>query len=56
MTSHDCARGVVGIDTPDGYPAAWGTRVLGEPSAELLGRARVGWEHFTGSREEPTDA
>jgi hypothetical protein len=53
VTSESCARSVLSADTPDGYPAEWGTQGLGLPSADLLERARVGWEHFTG--EEPAD-
>ncbi|MER5482904.1 hypothetical protein ABT024_06770 [Streptomyces sp. NPDC002812] len=35
------------LDTPD-YPAA-GTATLHLPSADLLDRAAVGWEHFAAS-------
>ncbi|MFC9293466.1 hypothetical protein ACFTWH_04285 [Streptomyces sp. NPDC057011] len=47
------ARGVLCIDTPDDPWA--GPTVVSEPSAELLDRALVGWEHFIGSVEEPSD-
>lgn len=52
-TIHSRARGVLCIDTPD---APWaGLTAVSEPSAELLDRALVGWERFTGGVEEPSD-
>lgn len=53
LISSRCARSVLSIDTPDDVRA--GVRTLGEPSADLLDRARVGWEHFTASGEDPSD-
>ncbi|MGW0392469.1 hypothetical protein ACWDYJ_16545 [Streptomyces sp. NPDC003042] len=56
MTSrivHSCARNVLSIDTPDSV--RWGVLTVGEPSAELLDRALVGWEHFTGADRKPSD-
>ncbi|MEU6756709.1 hypothetical protein [Streptomyces sp. NPDC046685] len=56
MTSHivqSCARNVWGIDSPEAL--GLGTRAVGEPSAELLDRAMVGWERFTGADEEQPD-
>ncbi|EFL20155.1 predicted protein [Streptomyces sp. C] len=35
-------RNVLSLDTPDGA----GTAPLSLPSADLLARAQVGWEHF----------
>ncbi|MFE3581301.1 hypothetical protein [Streptomyces vinaceus] len=59
MTSppHGCPRHVLGIDTPDGYAHGRGpvTASVGRPSADLLDRALIGWERFTGSRREPGD-
>ncbi|MCX5381143.1 hypothetical protein [Streptomyces sp. NBC_00091] len=37
-------RGVLSLDVPDS-PGV-GLAALLEPSADLLDRARVGWEHF----------
>jgi hypothetical protein len=48
-----CAHGVRSIDTPDDTPS--GVRAVGEPSAELLDRALVGWERFTGTDTRPSD-
>ncbi|MEU9716536.1 hypothetical protein [Streptomyces sp. NPDC047976] len=41
MTS-SLTRDVLSLDTPDGT----GTAPLSLPSADLLARAQVGWEHF----------
>ncbi|MEW2140324.1 hypothetical protein AB0892_27655 [Streptomyces sp. NPDC005409] len=57
MTSRNtsrCAHGVLSLDTPDDVLS--GVRAMGEPSTELLDRARVGWERFTGADEEQSDA
>ncbi|WP_326587379.1 hypothetical protein [Streptomyces sp. NBC_01294] len=43
-------RGVWSITTPD--TAGSGLHAVGEPSAELLDRALVGWEHFTSTTDE----
>ncbi|MFD4243934.1 hypothetical protein ACFWP3_20370 [Streptomyces sp. NPDC058525] len=41
---HSCARGVRGIDIPDGpWPRP---EAVPEPSQDLLDRALVGWERF----------
>lgn len=47
MTSRimrSCARDLLGIDTPDDPLVAVAS--VGGPSAELLDRARSGWERF----------
>ncbi len=49
-----CTRDVLGIDTPDD-PREQMARVPA-PSAELLDRARMGWERFLGVLEEAPDA
>ncbi|MCX5378677.1 hypothetical protein [Streptomyces sp. NBC_00091] len=44
---------MIGIDTPDGpVPRAAPVPV---PSADLLARARAGWERFVASLEEASD-
>ncbi|MFD9368764.1 hypothetical protein ACFWA6_13820 [Streptomyces sp. NPDC060020] len=43
-------RRVLSIDRPDDVQS--GLHPLGAPSADLMDRARVGWEHFTASRGE----
>ncbi|MEU4731168.1 MULTISPECIES: hypothetical protein [unclassified Streptomyces] len=53
-TTPRCTHGVLSLDTPDDVLS--GVRTMGEPSAELLDRARVGWERFTGADEEQSDA
>ncbi|MFG2877421.1 hypothetical protein ACGFYU_20915 [Streptomyces sp. NPDC048337] len=53
-TIRSCARGVLCIDTPD--DPSPGLTPVPEPSADLLDRARVGWERFIGADEEPADA
>ncbi|MEU6756986.1 hypothetical protein [Streptomyces sp. NPDC046685] len=53
-TTHRCTHDVLSLDTPDDVPS--GVRAVREPSAELLDRARVGWERFTGTHEEQSDA
>ncbi|MEU6755781.1 hypothetical protein [Streptomyces sp. NPDC046685] len=53
-TTPRCTHDVLSLDTPDDIP--WGVRTVGDPSAELLDRARIGWERFTGADEEQSDA
>lgn len=49
-TTHGSTRGVLSIDIPDHAGSG-----PGAPSAELLDRALVGWERFTGAWEETSD-
>ncbi|GAA0314558.1 hypothetical protein GCM10010302_62140 [Streptomyces polychromogenes] len=46
-------RGVLSLDTPDA--PATGTAPLTLPTADLLDRARVGWEHFMSTSPEAAD-
>ncbi|MCX5381369.1 hypothetical protein [Streptomyces sp. NBC_00091] len=48
-----CARDVLSIETPDD-PLA-GVAAVAEPSADLLDRARRGWERFLGTCSEAAD-
>ncbi|MFD8631963.1 hypothetical protein [Streptomyces sp. NPDC059533] len=52
-TIRSCARGVLCIDTPD--DPSPGLTPVPEPSSDLLDRARVGWERFIGTDEDPAD-
>lgn len=49
-TTPRCTHGVLSLDTPDRVP--WGTLPVGEPSADLLDRALVGWELFRAGAEQ----
>ncbi|AZM91423.1 hypothetical protein [Streptomyces sp. W1SF4] len=52
-TTDRASRDVLSLDTPD--DTTMGLAALPLPSADLLDRARAGWERFTGSTSAVAD-